>query len=223
MLIAIEGIDGSGKGTQALLLEKRLMENGFGVKLFSFPRYSENFFGREVGNYLDGQFGELDKVDPKFSSLLYALDRFESHNQILAALKIGNYVICDRYIGSNIAHQCARVPEERRKELEIWIKTVEEKILQTKIPDMVFFLDIDVEQSFELVSKKAKRSYTNKTHDLHEASTLHLQNALSNFRHLAIQDRWIKIPCNQKNGAIRSEQDISDEIYNHLFRKNDPT
>ena len=122
MLIAIEGIDGSGKGTQTRLLEKRLANEGWGVSMFSFPRYNETFFGREVGNYLDGKFGGLEAVDPKFSSLLYALDRYETAPLIEEALARGNIVICDRYVGSNIAHQCARVPKNKVTEMATWIR-----------------------------------------------------------------------------------------------------
>jgi dTMP kinase len=222
MLIAIEGIDGSGKGTQTKMLEKRLTSEGLGVTVFSFPRYSENFFGREVGNYLDGQFGGLEDVNPKFSALLYALDRFETRSQISNAIDHGNYVICDRYIGSNIAHQCARVPQDKFSELSTWIKTVEETILQTRTPDLVIFLDIEASQSAALVAKKDKRAYTEKTHDLHEASSDHLQNALNNFRQLASSGKWTTVFCNQPDGAMRSAQEISDEIYSYVRHKNDP-
>lgn len=222
MLIAIEGIDGSGKGTQTKLLAKRLTSEGLGVTIFSFPRYSENFFGHEVGKYLDGQFGELEDVHPKFSALLYALDRFESRSQISKALENGNYVICDRYIGSNIAHQSARAPEDLTAELATWIKSVEETILKTKTPDKVIFLDMEAQQSTELVAKKDKRVYTDKIHDLHEASSNHLQNALTNFRQLAKSENWTTVLCNRPDGTIRPAQEISDEIYEHIRKKNDP-
>lgn len=222
MLIAIEGIDGSGKGTQTKMLESRLANEGLEVAVFSFPRYSENFFGREVGNYLDGQFGGLEEVHPKFSALLYALDRFESRIQISKALEQGKYVICDRYIGSNIAHQCAKVPHNKSVELATWIKTVEETILQTKTPDKVIFLDIDVHQSALLVAKKDKREYTDKTHDIHEASSDHLQSALTNFRQLAKSDNWITIYCNKADGTMKSAEKISEEIYSYIHRENNP-
>ena len=219
MLIAIEGIDGSGKGTQTRLLEQRLLREGNGVTVFSFPRYTENFFGKEVGRYLDGQFGELKNVDPKFSALLYALDRFESNPQIAAALGLGQYVICDRYIGSNIAHQCARVPRSQAADLGTWIETVEKSILKTREPDLVFFLDINVQQSNELVAKKNRRVYTDKKHDLHEASSDHLENALANFRHLAQTNRWVTIFCNRPDGVLRAVDEISEEIYGHIYSK----
>ena len=221
MLVAIEGIDGSGKGTQTRLLEKRLLDAGLKVNMFSFPRYSESFFGREVGGYLDGQFGLLNQVHPKFSSLLYALDRFETGPQIDDALKLGHIVICDRYIGSNIAHQCARMPANKVEEMEAWIRTVEEKILHTRIPDINIFLDIDVEQSIKLVAEKEKRVYTEKIHDLHEASSDHLENALMQFRRLAKSNNWITVSCSHPNGKMRKALDISQEIYSHIQIYND--
>lgn len=221
MLLAIEGIDGSGKGTQTRLLEKRLLNLGLGVTVISFPRYSENFFGREVGEYLDGKFGELKDINPKFSALLYALDRFESAPLIEEALSRGNIVICDRYIGSNIAHQCARVPKSEVAEMSVWIRTVEETILKTRKPDKVIFLDVDVSRASELVAKKNKRVYTDKVLDLHEASDDHLGNALTNFRDLAKKDSWITILCNEIDGTMRAPEDISNEIFLHTLGTND--
>ena len=64
MLIAIEGIDGSGKGTQAKLLHQRLLDAGRSSELISFPRYSQTHFGQTIGRFLNGEFGKLDQVDP---------------------------------------------------------------------------------------------------------------------------------------------------------------
>jgi dTMP kinase len=64
MLIDIEGIDGSGKGTQARVLCDRLKAIGVSTTLVSFPRYDSTLFGRAVGEFLDGQFGPLDAVHP---------------------------------------------------------------------------------------------------------------------------------------------------------------
>ncbi|MDC0176507.1 thymidylate kinase, partial [Planctomycetaceae bacterium] len=53
-LVAIEGIDGSGKGTQARQLVDRLTNNGVSTALLSFPRYSETLFGAAIGQFLNG-------------------------------------------------------------------------------------------------------------------------------------------------------------------------
>ena len=62
MLIAIEGIDGSGKGTQAARLCERLEESGMAVELLSFPRYSATRFGKAIGEFLNGRFGALHET-----------------------------------------------------------------------------------------------------------------------------------------------------------------
>lgn len=218
MLIAIEGIDGSGKGTQAAALVERLKNDGRTVSLIRFPQYQETFFGREVGLYLNGDFGTLDKVPAKFSSLLYALDRFQALDKITSALLNGEDVICDRYTGSNIAHQAARVPESERPAMVEWIREVEERILRIPMPDLVVFLEMEVQQSQRLVAKKEERSYTAKTHDLHEASADHLQIALENFRFLAEEFGWKRILCIDEDGRLKSPAALGEEIYLEVVR-----
>ena len=71
-LIAIEGIDGSGKGTQLELLQKSLRARGVAVHATNFPHY-QSWFGTMVGQFLNGKFGALESVDPHFAALLYAV------------------------------------------------------------------------------------------------------------------------------------------------------
>jgi dTMP kinase len=212
VLIAIEGIDGSGKGTQTTLLSERLSAMGHVAKLFRYPQYEESFFGREVGQYLNGDFGPLEAVHPKFSALLYALDRFQSLQAIRDCLSREEIVICDRYTPSNVAHQSARVSDNQKEQMADWIETVEYNILSLPKPDLIIFLDIDVEKSQELVGQKSKRSYTQRSHDLHEESKGHLSDALTNFRRMAQSKGWRIVNCAKANGNIRSISEISDEI-----------
>ena len=103
-LIAVEGIDGSGKQTQVRLLARALESRGRQVLSTGFPHY-DSWFGKMVGQFLNGDFGPLDSVDPHFTALLYAGDRFECKRPIVAALESGGVVLADRYVGSNLAHQ----------------------------------------------------------------------------------------------------------------------
>ena len=100
-LIVIEGIDGSGKGTQAKALTDRLNDAGRRAELLSFPRYRETLFGHAIGDFLNGRFGQLNEVHPFLASVLYAADRYESKAVLLKALEQNEVVICDRYVPSN--------------------------------------------------------------------------------------------------------------------------
>jgi dTMP kinase len=95
LLIAIEGIDGSGKHTQANLLEHSLRSSGFPVYSTGFPQY-DSWFGQMVGKFLNGDFGPLESIDPRFTALLYAGDRFEGKPQLESALREGKVVLVDR-------------------------------------------------------------------------------------------------------------------------------
>src|SRR5438477_4414931 len=114
MLIAIEGIDGAGKGTQSHLLRARLAQAGLHVELLSFPRYGETFFARSIADYLNGRFGPLKAIDPHLPAMLYAGDRFESRALIQQLGGAADVVLFDRYVASNLAHQAARVALDAR-------------------------------------------------------------------------------------------------------------
>ena len=60
LLVVIEGIDGSGKGTQSARLRDRLTTRGLRTGLLSFPRYDATFFGQRIGDFLNGRFGQLN-------------------------------------------------------------------------------------------------------------------------------------------------------------------
>ena len=98
MLLAFEGIDGSGKGTQAGRLAETATRAGYRVASFSFPRYDDNPFSVAVAAYLNGELGGLDEVHPQLSALLYACDRFHARPELVAALAENDLVVCDRYV-----------------------------------------------------------------------------------------------------------------------------
>ena len=213
MLIAIEGIDGSGKGTQAGRLTERLRSAGVSVQLLSFPRYQATRFGKAIGDFLNGRFGPLDQVHPILASLLYAGDRFESRDALKAAIYANDVVVLDRFVASNIAHQGAKLTGLLREELKDWVETVEFEIFALPQPDLVILLDLPAEAAQKLIAKKSARSYTDKKADLQEADGAYLAEVRSLYLELAANDsRWRIVPC-LKDGMLRTIDDIGNETY----------
>jgi len=211
-LIAIEGIDGSGKNTQVRLLQHELTSRGYSVYSTSFPQY-ESWFGKMVGKFLNGELGPLDKVDPHFSALLYAGDRFEAKSRIVEALNRGAIVLADRYVASNLAHQTARIAAEKRAEFLSWIEQLEYGIYDLPREDLVLYLRVPPREAQSLVKKKPSRSYTDSTHDILEASIRHLEDAADMYDLLSRQSPWATIQCyNAMRREMRMPEEISKDI-----------
>ena len=207
-LIALEGIDGSGKRTQLDLLSSELDARGLDTYRISFPRY-ESFYGKLVGRYLNGEFGALDAVDPHLSALLYAGDRLEAKPEIEAALSAGKIVLADRYIGSNMAHQSARVPPEEREEFFAWLKRLEYGLYALPVEDLVIFLRVPVAEAHRLVGLKAARAYTSLKHDIQEADIKHLEQTAIIYDRLATEANWARIECfNTSSGVLYSPEEV---------------
>jgi dTMP kinase len=99
MLIAFEGLDQSGKETQARTLASRLERDGCRVRPASFPDY-ETPIGREIRQALAGE----REFGADVMQLLYVANRFEWRPRIESWLAAGDIVICDRYRASSIAY-----------------------------------------------------------------------------------------------------------------------
>jgi dTMP kinase len=211
-LIAIEGIDGSGKRTQVELLEKALNASGHAVYSTGFPQY-DSWFGKMVGQFLNGDFGALETVDPHFSALLYAGDRFEAKFRLETALNQGKIVLADRYIGSNLAHQTARAPAADRPAFVSWIEHLEYNIYSLPRETLVLYLRVPPRQAQELVARKSARSYTKVKQDLQEASLRHLEDAAAMYDQLSRRPNWATIPCfDETRGSMRPQKHIATEI-----------
>jgi dTMP kinase len=211
-LIALEGIDGSGKRTQLDLLARALEARGLAAFRISFPRY-ESFFGKLVGRYLNGEFGPLEAVDPHLSALLYAGDRMEAKPEIEAALSSGKIVLADRYIGSNLAHQSERVPANRREEFFAWLKHLEYELYALPVEDLVIYLRVPVAEAHRLIGQKSARAYTSLKRDIQEADIKHLEQTAIIYDWLATEANWARIDCNNPAiGVLYSPEEIHQVV-----------
>jgi dTMP kinase len=210
--IVLEGIDGSGKRTQIEALAREFGRRGMALSQISFPNYG-GFFGKLVAQFLNGEFGPLAAVDPHFSALLYAGDRLESKPAIESALAAGKIVLADRYVASNLAHQGARAPREKRPEFLAWLKQLEYQVHALPAEDLVIYLRLPVAEAHRLVGRKGARDYTKSRRDLQEADVTHLEAASQVYDELARQPNWITIECfNTASGALREPAEIHAEI-----------
>jgi dTMP kinase len=218
-LIAIEGIDGSGKGTQAKRLHERFVEAGRRAALISFPRYDATLFGRGIGQFLNGRFGALDQVSPFLVSLLYAGDRLESREYLREALATNDVVVLDRYVPSNIAHQGAKLTGNEQREVIEWIKQIEYSLYELPHADLVLLLDLPAAEARKLIAKKSARSYTDREADLQEADTDYLEQVRQVYRAQAASDpSWQLIECFDGQ-HVRPVEEIGNEIWSLVSKR----
>jgi dTMP kinase len=215
-IIVIEGTDCSGKETQSKRLINRLNEEGYKTVLISFPNY-ESPTGKIVGGpYLgkpeigESYFGEEAlRLDPKITCLYYAADRKYNMTKVNEYLDNGYYVILDRYVTSNLAHQGGKIlDKEERYDIYKWIDKLEYDLLGLPKPDKTIFLRVPYEYAKEL--KKNRKNL-----DIHEKSEAHLKNAENSYLELAKLYDWDTVLC-IRDGKLRSIEDISDEIYEDI-------
>jgi dTMP kinase len=221
--IVIDGTDGSGKATQTKLLVKKLKKGGYNVKTIDFPQYEKNFFGKMVGRYLAGEFGNSGNVSPYLASILYAADRFESSKVIKKWISEGCIVIADRYASSNQIHQGGKIyNDKRRKEFLDWLEEMEFKVFKIPRPVAIIYLDVPIDFSFKLLENKSaknRKKYLNGKKDIHESDVRHLQDAKNSAMKLIKKNNnWIKIDC-VKNGKLMSIKEIHEIVWNKLKGK----
>jgi dTMP kinase len=140
IFIVIEGLDGSGKTTQAALLAKKLSQNHI-VLLTAEPSRGK------IGTFIrQGCLYEDKRLPTEAEALLFAADRIEHmQKEVKPALDEGKLVICDRYVYSSLAYQGSA-----GLSLD-WIKTINARALQ---PDFSVFIDVAPERVLERLQRK---------------------------------------------------------------------
>lgn len=214
-LIVIEGTDGSGKQTQSEKLFDRLNSKGIDCEIIGFPNYG-SATGDIIGDCCLGKdnrikggswFENFSQLDPKIACLYYAADRLSMASVIREKLVEGKVVILDRYVESNMGHQCGKLlNKSERNKLRDWIVNLEYKLLKLPQPDLIIFLHMP----FQL-SRKLKEGMDEKL-DAHEADENHLRNAENAYLELADHYGWNKIKC-FVDSNVRNIDDIGEEVY----------
>lgn len=214
-LIVITGPDGCGKKTQTELLANSLRASDYQVETIDFPQYKKNFFGKMVGRYLAGEFGEPAKLNPYLASMLYAGDRFESMGQIKEWLNEGKIIVCDRYVGDNFLHQGSKIKDKaKREEFFVWLDELEHHVYGAIYANRTFYLDVPLEISLKLLDEKSakeRKDYTGGKKDGHENET-HLKEVRKISEKLIQRFKWTKIDCAPK-GELLSKEEIGNIIW----------
>lgn len=221
--VSIEGVDGTGKGTQAEITHDYLA-NDLGKKVLkiSFPQYGQTS-AAYVEKYLNGDFGLADEVPADLGALPFMIDRFAAkliiENQTLLP---NSFTITDRYVASNLAHQGTKIQDKKARH-KFYKRTMhtEYEILSIPKPSLNIVLLLPTNIAQANVDKKGSRIYTTKIRDIHEADSSHLDRARINYVELCqlYPEEFTPIQCLGEDGVMRSVDDIQNEIRNILFQK----
>ncbi len=209
-LIVIEGLDGSGKSTQLELLPKGLRSVGIDSKTVSFPDY-ESDSSALVKMYLSGEFGKKpDDVNAYAASTFYAVDRYASYKTGWGEYySAGGTVVAGRYTTSNAVHQASKLPKEKWADFLSWLYDFEYNKIGIPKPDLVIFLDMPIEVSQKLMTKRYSENGGKK--DIHEKDVEYLNHCRDAAIFTADFSGWKIISC-ASDGKARSIEDISADI-----------
>jgi len=184
LLVAFEGLDQSGKQTQAELLRDWLTSAGRSVRLLSFPDYG-TVIGGEIGRALRGERDYTADV----MQLLYVANRYEWKGEILRATEAGTIVVCDRYLASSIAYGEAQGLDGD------WLTEIQKYLPQ---PDVTFLLDIAPDVS-------ARRKTVDR--DKYERDLALLARVRESYLRQASRAGWVRLD------AARDPQTIAADVY----------
>jgi dTMP kinase len=191
LLVAFEGLDQSGKETQAERLRDRLVEAGRQVRLLSFPFY-DTPIGTEIRQALHGD----REWGADVMQLLYIANRYEARPLIERELAQGVILVCDRYMASSIAYG------ETQGLDASWLRDVQRFLPP---PDLTFLLDIAPDVS-------ARRKTTDR--DKYERDLMLLARVRESYLRQAAADGWVRLDADRDRGAIAT--DVFDAVKSRL-------
>ena len=181
VLIAFEGLDQSGKQTQAERLGEQLLAGGRVVRPLSFPDY-DTVIGGEIGRALRGE----RHYGPDVMQLLYVANRYEWKPEIVNATAQGTVVVCDRYLASSVAYGEAQGLDPS------WLLSMQQHLPQ---PDITILLDIPPEAS-------ARRKRTDR--DRYEQDLALLGRVRESYLRQSAQG-WVRIDADRERDAVTAD------------------
>ena len=216
-LIAFDGIDASGKTTQAKILEQKLRESGKNILYITFPDY-ENESSALVRLYLNGGLGKNPAgVNAYAASSFYAADRYVSYMTNWKEFygRENSIVLANRYTTANAVHQLSKLPEPEWDEFLDWLYDYEFDKLKIPRPDLTVLFDMHPDVAIKLIEERAKKTQTKK--DIHESDPDHLRKSYEAGLYAAKYLGWEKIVCYKKDessGLIpKTEEEISMALF----------
>ena len=213
-LIVLEGIDGSGKSAQFRRLCARLENDGIDYNHIVFPRYDQDSSAL-IRMYLAGEFGtHPDDVNAYTASTFFAVDRFASYKKDWGSTyENGGIFLSDRYTTSNAVHQGSKLSDAELPDFFRWLSDLEYEKMGLPRPDLVIYLDVDIETS---LARMRRREAKNHTHaDIHEQDIEYLRRCLRTAERAADFFGWTRIPF-MKDGQERDVDEKNEEIYRIL-------
>lgn len=211
-LVVLEGIDGSGKSANYRRLCARMDENGVSYHSIVFPRYDKESSAL-IRMYLGGEFGPRpEDVNAYTASTFYAVDRYASLRDDWGEIyENGGLILSDRYTTSNAVHQGAKLPVDEQPAFFRWLSDLEFDKMGLPRPDLVIYLDVDLELSLERMKHRQEKTHT--TGDIHETDVDYLKRCLETADRACGHFGWTRVGCRGADGAERDIDEKSCEVY----------
>lgn len=213
-LIAIEGLDGSGKGTQTALLLQRFEQEDLPARKISFPNY-EAESAALVKLYLQGAFGsDPGDVNAYAASSFYAVDRYASFRTDWGQdYQNGCWMLADRYTTANMIYQLTKLPPSQWDNYLAWLADFEYKKLGLPVPDLVIYLEVPVAHSQQMLLQRYGGDEGKK--DIHERDIAFLQACAACATYTAKALNWTVVH-GVDAGTLRTRDAIHQEIWQHI-------
>ena len=213
--IVIDGLDGSGKETQSLILKKRLEEIGVRVRYISFPQYDSDS-SLFVKKYLNGELGSRpEDTNAYAASSFFAADRYLSYRTDWKKDidDPDTVVIANRYTTANAVLQLSKLPKVQRNGFLTWLWDYEFYKLGVPIPDDVIYLEMHPDISYRLIKSRSEK--TGRSIDIHEADGSFLYKSYEAAIYASDRLNWTRICCYEGDTPL-SREEIADRIATEL-------